>query len=297
MHLPKSAGTSIRDALEAALPPGALAPQRYDAFAFGGFSSFDRLEERLRAKIAVGAEEVAALADYQVVAGAFPLPVLTRIAPEANIATVLREPRARLLSAYAFLRLSAIMDIWHLWAEEVLEKPTRSLETFLSDPGIARLNDNHLCRLVLSEHPRVRDGDFVEGGNVSHGIAHEALERLNRLGYVGILEQDDIGHDMSRFMGANLPLPRANVSGEGKVRAGALPIPRLDMRKVLDLIEERSAADRVVYETLLARRLSGGHVEARRTADAAFAAQLVRFGDLLGQSATRLSSSNPIPTA
>jgi hypothetical protein len=287
MHVPKSAGTSVMESLQASLPDGTVAPARFDTFIFCRFSAFDQLDEQSRSLVAVEAAEIAALARYRVVGGHFPLPVLRRLAPASKIATVLREPRARVLSAYMFLRLTRMMEIWEPYAREVLEGPAQSLEAFLSDPRIARLNDNQICRLVLHGDSRMRDEDFVAPGD-AEGLAEAALERLDQLGYVGILERDDVWSDLSSFFGVPLDRVRTNVSGDGDVPDGALPFPPFDMKVVLDSIERRSVADRIVYEALLGRSC-GDAGEARRIADAAFAAELVHFGDVTGTAATKLS--------
>jgi hypothetical protein len=274
-------------ALEKSLPVGAIAPRRNDTSVFCGFSEFDRLDEAPRSLIAVSDAEVAALVDYRVISGHFSLPTLLGLAPASSIATILREPRTRLLSAYMFLRLTPIVRFWGPYGDEVLNGAAQSLEVCFSDSLFAGTSDNQICRLILRGDPRVREGEFVASSDVS-GLAETALEQLDLLGYVGILEQDDIWGDMSGFFGVPLTPERTNMSGADEIPDGALPIPPFDMKVVLELIEQRSRADRLVYEALLARRC-GSSEEARRIADAAFAAELVRFGDLGGTSATKLT--------
>src|SRR5687767_13254551 len=106
MHVPKSAGTSMHVALERALPHGSVAPRRMDPAAFCGFDDFDRLGEEARVVVAADDGEVDALAGYRAVSGHFALSTLTRLAHERRIGTVLREPRARLISHYLYLRVT-----------------------------------------------------------------------------------------------------------------------------------------------------------------------------------------------
>lgn len=287
LHVPKCAGTSIHVALEAAFPEGAVASRRSDTSVFCDFSAFDRIDEQARALVAVGDAEISALARYRVVSGHFSLPTLLRLTPASNIATVLREPRTRLLSAFMFLRLTPIVGFWGPYGQEVLSSPAQAIETCFSDERIARSNDNQACRLLLHGDPRLPDGRFVDPGDVQ-GVAEAALERLDRLGYVGILERDDVWGDLSRFFGVTLEPVRTNVTGEGEMPQGALPIPSFDMEAVLDLIDRRCAADQIVYDALLDRHCADRD-EARRVADAAFAEELVRFGNLTGPAATELS--------
>jgi hypothetical protein len=279
LHVPKSAGQSIHFALKAALPDGAIATRHMDESFFCGFSDFERLEEPLRSMVAADDSEVDPLARYRVVSGHFALPTLERLGPARNVATVLREPRSRLLSTYMFLRFTPILDAMGVYGREVLAPPSRALESWLSDPSVARVTDNQACRLVLHDDPRMPDGEFVTTADVDD-LAGATLERLGDLGYVGILEFDDVWRDLSRFFGLKLDPLRRNVSGSFDSPDGQPPLPSFDMRVVLDLIDRRTAVDRLVYEAILATRC-GGADEALRIADAAFAEQLVRLGAVM----------------
>ncbi len=273
-------------ALEASFPEGSIAPRRGDVSPFCQFTDFDRLDAPARALIAVDDAEISELRDYDVVSGHFSLPTLLGLTPAANIATVLREPRARLLSVYMFLRLTPIIDFWGPYGREVMVRAWRSLEACLSDPVVARTTDNQICRLLLHGDPRMPDGEFVAAAD-AEGLAEAALDRLDRLGFVGLLELDDIWSGLAAFFDTPLEARRTNVSGADEIPEGALPIPPFDVEIVLDLIEQRSVADRIVYD-VLAQRRGGDPAKARRGADAAFAAELMRFGDMTGTSATRI---------
>jgi hypothetical protein len=278
LHLPKSAGTCVRAALEATLPDGALAPRRADSSPFCDFDAFDRLDEPARSLVAVGDSEIKALGAFPYVSGHFSLPTLLRVAPASNIATVLREPRARLLSAFLFLRLSPLVEFWGPYGSGVLADAARSLEGCLSDPRYARATDNQVCRLVLHGDPRLEDGGFLAPHDVED-VAKAATMRLDQLGCVQVLERGSLWPDLSRFFGVLLAPARANVTDVSQAPEGALPIPGFDMATVLELIEQRTAADRLVYDVLLERRCEDPR-DPPRIADAAFASQLIRFGRL-----------------
>ncbi len=68
----------------------------------------------------------------------------------------------------------------------------------------------------------------------------------------------------------------------------ATGLGRLLTAEALDLIEQHSAADLLVYDHVLARAGLGAG-ERRRLTHGAFAHQLVKLGDLVGHSATRLA--------
>ncbi|MGH2871108.1 MAG: hypothetical protein ACRDL5_01440 [Solirubrobacteraceae bacterium] len=106
MHVPKSGGTSVGIALERVLPEGGIGPKRQDATLLCGFTDIERLGPRIREMLVVEPSEVDALAEHQIVSGHFALSTLLAVSPPSSIATVLREPRSRLLSNYAYWRLS-----------------------------------------------------------------------------------------------------------------------------------------------------------------------------------------------
>jgi hypothetical protein len=302
MHVPKCAGTSVHTALQAAFPPGSIAsplsepPVYGDASVFCDVSTLERLPPEVRARVAVEGAQIGTLAGKRVVSGHFSLSTLLRVTPASHIATVLREPRARLLSAYMHMRLAPVPNFWDSYGLELLTDPERSFQDWLLAPSVAKLLDNALCRVILPDDPRLTNGVFAEPRH-AEGLAEAVLEQLDRLGYVGILELDDIWDGMGRFFGATLEPTRANVSGAGGVPDGALPIPPFDMKVTLELMEQRTTADRLVYEELIVRRFDDSG-EARRTADAALAAQLVNFGDLTGTSAAKLAGrGSPDPIA
>jgi hypothetical protein len=105
LHVQKCGGQSLFSALEAALPPGSLAPRRVERANFCSFDRFESLGPEARSRVAIDDTEVLELASYRAVVGHFTLRTLKRLAPDDRIGTVLREPRARLVSYYAFLRI------------------------------------------------------------------------------------------------------------------------------------------------------------------------------------------------
>jgi hypothetical protein len=204
MHVPKSAGTSVRTSLEQVLPPGAIGPKRQDATLLCGFTDFDRLDPGIRGLLAVQPDEVASLGDHAIVSGHFSLPTLLQVAPPSAIATVLREPRARLLSHFAYWRLSTgLRQIWRGYP--ALDHALRSLEEFLSEPEIAPATENLLCRMLLFGDPRIPELDFISD---PHAIAAAAIDALATLGFVGVVELEET--DVARPVGV---LRRAAGSG------------------------------------------------------------------------------------
>ena len=283
LHVPKSAGSSVRSAIVAAFPAGALAPKSFDASMFCDFDAFELLDPALRSSIVVTDDEIASLAAYRVVSGHFSLPTLERVAPPHAIATVLREPRARLLSLYAYVRVTpGVSDPWAPYRIPGPEAGT--LDDFLSEPRAAQVVCSHSSRMLLAGDPRFPPAGFADPSD-AEAIAADALARLDRLGFVGVMELGDAAwKGMSEHFGVELSQRSANVTGEKGVATGVIGKGLRVTAGTLDLIEARTASERLVYEHVAAERL-GSREAARRMADAAFAAQLVRVGDLMGSAA------------
>jgi hypothetical protein len=282
LHVPKCGGQSVERALEAVVPPGAVARRGADLEGcriVSNLASFEDVEEWVRELIAIREEEVEELRDYRFVTGHYMLPTLLRLAPPERIVTVLREPRARLVSLYLFFRMPEMHEVWGDYCGDLLGGAARPLEEFLTDPAIARATDNQVCRMVLSGDRRIPDDGFIADGDVA-AIAADTLEQLDRLGLVAILESGDaMWRDMSQALGVELEPKRVNESSTPTASVGAAPIPPFDSAAVFDGLERRSAADRIVYEELVARA-HGGPRAARRRADDALAEQLARFDEV-----------------
>jgi hypothetical protein len=276
LHVPKTAGTSISQALKAALGVDALSPRRMEASHFCCFDAFDRLPPQVRDQIAATDAEVRALGGFRVIAGHFMLPTLRRFAPPARVATALREPRARLLSHYVYLR--TVVPLRTLWgAYGIHRKAEGSLADFLADASAATLIDNKVCRMLLGDDPRIRDGVFIADEDLE-SIAQAALERLEELGFVGLMEdRDAMWRGLSDHFGAELRPVRLNVTGAGEAWPGMLPLPPLGGEGTLELLDRRTEGDAILYRAVAAQA-RGGEAGARRCADAAFAEQLVRYG-------------------
>jgi hypothetical protein len=286
LHVPKAAGTSMRIAIQRALPHGALAPWHSEPAVYADFSRFDEMKDPFRSTIALNEEHFAALGAHAAVFGHFTLSTLLRLSEPSSIGTVLREPRSRLLSHYAYWRtepgLAERVAPYHM-----PEHAQRRLDEFLAEPRIARQTDNIVCRLLLFGDERLPDTDFIALGDVA-ALADAAIARLDSLAFVGIMERhDEAWRGVGELFGVQLEPLRLNVTVTDAVTPANLPAPAWHGERVIELLGRRCAVDELVYRTILARRC-GGEEAARRAAGGAFARQLVRFGDTTGESAAAL---------
>ena len=113
--------------------------------------------------------------------------------------------------------------------------------------------------MLLHGDPRVRDGHFIADEDLEP-IAEAAWERLEQLGFVGLLEAGAptwVG--LGELFGVVLSPAQVNATGAKGVRPGPLPVPPVDDDATVRLLERRTAADAVLYRRVAARleRLSG----------------------------------------
>jgi hypothetical protein len=275
---------SFHVALEAALPPDSLAPRRMDASTFCGFREFELLRSSSRDLVAVNDDEVRSMRWYRAVSGHFSLTTLLQITDAPAIGTILREPRARVMSLYLYWRTPNLFDTWLPYSVE--EHALLPLDRFMAEPRLAPAVDNQVCRMLLHGDPRIPQEGFIAETDVD-AIAADAIAQLDTLGFVGVLELGDSAwHGLARLFGVELEPKRVNVTGDLGNVAVASPGEKLLTVAALDLLAQRSAADRIVYDHALAiAGVRGG--ERLRLVESAFAAQLVRLGDLLGSSAAK----------
>jgi hypothetical protein len=131
--------------------------------------------------------------------------------------------------------------------------------------------------MLLHGDPRIPADDFIASSDVD-AIAADALERLNSLGYVGVIEEgDDVWRGLSALFGTQLEPERENVSGEEAGRPEGRPMAAWDAQRTLELLDRLTRIDAVLYRHAVAAD------DAEAFAEAAFARQLVRVGDVFGR--------------
>jgi len=253
-----------------------------------GFREFESLDRDVRARIAVGVTEVDALATYSVVSGHFSLASLGRIANPSSIATVLREPRSRTLSHYAFWRVSPTPRMRS--QNPALDHALRPLDEFLAEPLVARATDNLVCRMLLDGDDRLPEVDFIRHEDVDE-LASLAIARLETLGFVGVLElRESMWQGLSEFFGVSLVPGHENATASFGATSEAPPANFGVSTRTLELLEARTAVDSIIYRHVLkGAGWSGPSTEA--LAAAAFANGLVSFGNATGSSADEWQTS------
>ena len=284
LHVPKTAGSSVSDAIRAAAssaePPLDVCPFGLDTALFGAFDRVDVIPAD-RGVFTGGLDE---LRDYDVILGHFALPSLVSGRSPEDVAALFREPRARLLSLYTY---------WRSWPEEFhaswdpYDGSRRAAASrwadFLADERIAAQTDNAATRLVLGAHPSIPPDGFITD---VESVTSDARAALATLGHVDVIERGqacwsglatwldaplDVGHH-------NATSSAASFDPEQYAQPDALR--RLDARTSIDAVVWRAALERWGVTTAEATTLADETVAARSGTVAAPAGIGARVGNI-----------------
>jgi hypothetical protein len=214
LHIPKTAGTSLREALATQFPEERICPERFDNLA---------------------AWPVEKLEQFEFFAGHFSYNTLSRIPGELSIVTMLREPRSRLLSDYYFAKS-------HTWDHINRNAPKLALAKRLPLSEYFK----YLRREIRVVSPMV-----VMLGAGDLDLAKRNLENMTAVG-LSESADDSLRNITWRFgLKPMLEMPRLNVTGE-RVSDPAFektPPEREELtdqtRQLIDAITEK---DRILYD-------------------------------------------------
>lgn len=277
MHIPKCAGSSVHASLESALPAGSLALKRADATIFCGFTDPSVIDASIHPLLVLDGDDVCSLRDRSVVSGHFSLSTLLQVTDPSGIATVLREPRTRVLSHWAYWRCSAMVRRL-LQRFPPVRHAQRPLAEFLSEPSVAPVTDNLICRMILGDHALIPNVGFIANRDLE-AVAAATIAQLKRFGSVGIVElAEQMWSALSGFFGVELSPVMVNVTADDI----ALDSPPIDLKltdDLLDLLDARTGADAIVYRQAVERSGDPG-VTTSELCDSAFAREVVRLTDL-----------------
>lgn len=265
LHLPKSAGTSIRAALSSFYDEAATAPWTFDHILLGRHPAAPDIDRPLL----LG--DGSALRDYRYAEGHWALPTLLEGFDAADVVCLLREPRARVLSHYTFWRGWA-QEQHDVWGEYDAATCARlPLSGFLTDPKVAHQADNLVARLVLGDHDRVPFDAPIAADDIDE-LADEACARLDEIGHVDVIDRgDDVYTALEAWFGDTLSRHRMNVTDLD--RGERVDLDDLLDRRTLALLHERTAIDLRIWHHVAARR-GLSEREARAIADVSYGASI-----------------------
>jgi hypothetical protein len=253
LHIPKSAGTALATGLRDALSPHSVFGG-FDGALFGAFAAFDTIEPGLRRIIHLDAARVDRDADL--VLGHLALSTLRATYPRHRLLTVLREPRARVVSHWLYWRAQPDADVarWGAWGERV-RHCNRPLGEFLTTPEIACQTDNVAVRMLLWPHPLIPKDGFIQP-KADAALLRAARRALGALDFVGVHEDPALDARIGGFLRREFRRPKTN-------ETPALPPER---RPVLareftapatDALGARTRLDQVLWRDVVRRAMPG----------------------------------------
>lgn len=253
-HIPKTAGTSLRVALEQALRP-AVFVQGVDTALLAGYDDLDAISPAERAALFLSPEELPA--DATLVAGHIgPATTMARY-PGADHITVLRAPQVRILSQWLHGRALTEFNLRH-WGPnaEAFRVAWRPLNEYLQHAMLAPNLDNTITRFLAWPHPALSRTQFITEAD-DDAVLAAALERLAAFGHVNVVENPQFQEELGAWLGRELPATRANER---------TTVPK---RRRPDMDSELTAQTRelLVYRTRLDTQI-WAHVAARVLPDA-----------------------------
>jgi hypothetical protein len=192
---------------------------------------------------------------YALVWGHYDLPSIRRLGNDRFVFTMLREPRARVLSLYRYWRSVAAQDVgWAGANAPVLAAQRLSLLDFLQsdDPAITDYIDNFYVRRLTGAYASCHAADPLRTDPVHH--LGRALDGLASLDFVGLTEDTDAAvQALAARLGFPTPAatPRVNVTrGDGNAAETRLPAVQAALDRLTGL-------DSMVYEAARRRRSMG----------------------------------------
>jgi len=197
--------------------------------------------------------------------------------PAARYVTVLREPRARLLSHWAFWRsLHDELDGLGAWATYV-RKARGSLVDFLSDPEIACQTDNVTTRALIWPQFGTSQSGFITRERARSAL-DAARSVLPRFSLIGLLEDCDLAMELSTWLGTPLKIPRLNETRSMRLDV-TIDLLRELTPNSLDLIHERTRLDSELWMEVAIEKFG---TQATSVAEDAFTNAITKFSRLLG---------------
>jgi hypothetical protein len=254
LHIEKTAGTALGQALCAHCHPMQI-------YTDSNLGETQRLG-------APAAPPPADLADRKLIWGHYDLPGLLRLAPGRRVVTLLREPRARVLSLYYFWRSI---------------RPGRA--EALADPRVRLAHELDLLDFLRCRQSAVHDsidnayvrrlaslnaGDMLEDKVASDpaGALSLAMAALDDLAFIGIVERiPESLAGLSKVLGVRLggSLPKTNVGAHNAASnpEAFRPVEREAVTPEIEAeLRKRTYLDQIIYDACCARLDAHGQTHA-----------------------------------
>ena len=276
LHIPKSGGTALGLAIAEALEIKSRI-HAWDRCLFGGYSQFETWPPERMENVFLAPEQMPEDAEF--LSGHLAASTIQRRYPDAQRLTLLREPRARLLSLWVFWRSLAgdlSQDIGS-FAERIAQA-RGPLSEFLGYPPLAAQIDNVTARMLIWPHPLAPEEGFIAAEN-DEAVFEQALARLGEFDFVDIYENTKATSHLARWLRRPLHLRRANVTPSVPEAYRTNLAAELTAR-ARDLLQQRTRIDARLWRAVAERVV--GPEEAAAIELRTQAASEARYAALLG---------------
>ena len=243
LHLPRTGGTTVHHLLQSHFPANAICPERFNEL-------YQWLPDRLR--------------DFTVFSGHFNVASLEQIPGSKRIATLLRDPHARIISTYLFW--SRHSDAWLAnghYPGPLAARRSAGLEAFLAsaNPGVLDGVDNLMARYLAGNIIAHGGGTYTSYGQLIEPADIVARAKASLLGIEVVGVTEDLPRFYARLAAAwAMPpvaeLPRLNGRDEVRAWLEAAREPAVTPT-ILSQLDRLSWMDREIF--VLARQLTGLH--------------------------------------
>ncbi|MDF3081826.1 sulfotransferase family 2 domain-containing protein [Burkholderia sola] len=253
MHIPKTAGTSVVTGISQTLQTNDEV-RGIDRLLLGAFDRLSEFDDEIARTIHLDESK---MPESKLIMGHFSYHTLTSRYPRAQLLTFLREPLSRLLSHWVYWRCMSdeYLVRWGSW-RDCIKLSRGTLKDFLTNPRIACQTDNLATRMLLWPDQRIGNDSFIARDQESR-LLRDALNRLNSVAYIDIIENPQFHQNLSRWLNTDLPMmhlnPTARVPENMRIRLDK----ELD-QETLSLLDDRCRLDAKLWSLLAIRRLPKG---------------------------------------
>ncbi len=249
LHIPKSAGSSVSAALEAALADRNWSPYDFDPAMFGPLLA----EPVPPTEVPRVLPDPARLRDVDAASGHYALSTMLVGFDPADIVLLLREPRSRLLSHYEYWRgLPAdLRDTDSTWSV-IAHARELGFDEWLCDRRTAFQTDNVVLRTLLHGHAAIPEDDFLDSADLAD-LVPLAIRRAASIGWVDVVER---GPAMWDGLAARVDRPLARPRVNTTERRADLPtdVSAVFSDRAVDALHHRTVADRAIWIAAARRR-------------------------------------------
>ncbi|GAB0120284.1 hypothetical protein Acid7E03_43560 [Acidisoma sp. 7E03] len=275
MHVPKTAGITLTEALQAAVPE-ARTVRGLDRALFGVFSAFDTMSPAERDAIYASPERFPP--DAQLIMGHISRSTLRAAYPAAQLITVLRDPLTRLLSHWLYWRqhTDAMLEPVGGWAEMV-RKSRLPLASFLADPVLAPQTDNMTLRLLLWPDPRLAPDRFIDPAD-DEALFTDAVACLRDFAFLDVIENPAFRSRLDAWFGR--PLSHGRLNETQHVPADfRSPLHREFTAETFGLLAARTRLDDRLWQAIARAVMPGRDLDDLRTKSRLL--HMARYGALM----------------